>query len=108
MLTFQPEGGVPANAPLVVVLHGCGQGATEFAEGSGWTALADELGFTLVMPEQNGRNNQGRCFQWFQPAQTTRGDGEALSISEMVGTATSASRLIRSGFSWSDYRPAVP
>jgi feruloyl esterase len=87
MLVHTPQGGVPAHAPLVVVLHGCGQGATAFAEGTGWTALAEELGFSLLMPEQNGRNNQGRCFQWFQPTHTARGEGEAMSIRQMVGTA---------------------
>jgi poly(hydroxyalkanoate) depolymerase family esterase len=87
MLAYGPQGGVPRNAPLVVVLHGCGQDAASFAHGTGWTALADELGFTLVMPEQSGRNHQGRCFQWFQPAQTARDEGEALSIRQMVATA---------------------
>jgi poly(hydroxyalkanoate) depolymerase family esterase len=87
MLVHTPNGGAAANAPLVVVLHGCGQGAAQFAQGSGWTALADELGFTLITPEQSGRNHQGRCFQWFQPAQTARGKGEAMSIRQMVGTA---------------------
>jgi poly(hydroxyalkanoate) depolymerase family esterase len=87
MLAYAPQAGAPRNAPLVVVLHGCGQGAASFAHGTGWTALADELGFTLVMPEQSGRNHQGRCFQWFQPAQTARGEGEALSIRQMVATA---------------------
>ncbi len=87
MLVYRPTGGTAANAPLVVVLHGCGQQANEFARSTGWTGLADELGFTLVMPEQSGRNNQGRCFQWFQPAETTRGQGEALSILQMVESA---------------------
>jgi poly(hydroxyalkanoate) depolymerase family esterase len=87
MLVHVPQGGVRAHAPLIVVLHGCGQGAADFAEGSGWIALADELGFTLLMPEQSGRNHHGRCFQWFQPTQTARGGGEALSIRHMVSTA---------------------
>jgi feruloyl esterase len=87
MLAYAPSGGARAGAPLVVVLHGCGQDAVDFARGAGWIDLADELGFTLVMPEQSGKNNQGRCFQWFQPAQTARGNGEALSIRQMVATA---------------------
>jgi feruloyl esterase len=87
MLVHAPVGGAPAKAPLVVVLHGCGQGAVDFASGAGWTKLADELGFTVVMPEQSGRNNQGRCFQWFQPEQIARGKGEALSIRQMVAAA---------------------
>jgi poly(hydroxyalkanoate) depolymerase family esterase len=87
MLAYTPHGGVPAKAPLVVVLHGCGQHAAEFTRAAGWMELADELGLTLVMPEQSGRNHQGRCFQWFQPTQVARGEGEVLSIRQMVGTA---------------------
>jgi poly(hydroxyalkanoate) depolymerase family esterase len=49
--------------------------------------LADEQGFVLALPEQSGQNNQGRCFQWFQPSQTARGEGEALSIRQMVVAA---------------------
>ncbi len=66
------------------MLHGCTQGAADFARDTGWTALADELHFALIVPEQSGRNHQGRCFQWFQPAQAARGEGEALSIRQMV------------------------
>jgi poly(hydroxyalkanoate) depolymerase family esterase len=87
MLVYTPPSGVPADSPLVVLLHGCGQGAADFAQDSGWVALADELRLTLVMPEQSGRNNQARCFQWFQPTQTARDEGEASSIRHMVGTA---------------------
>ncbi len=53
--------------PLVVLLHGCGQDAVRFAEDSGWIDLADHVRFTLLLPEQTAANNQGRCFQWFQP-----------------------------------------
>jgi poly(hydroxyalkanoate) depolymerase family esterase len=87
MLAYVPSGCAVAKAPMVVVLHGCGQRAADFAHATGWTELADVLGLTLVMPEQSGRNNQGRCFQWFQPAQIARDEGEVLSIREMVGTA---------------------
>jgi feruloyl esterase len=87
MLTYRPAGRTAAGRPLVVVLHGCGQGAAEFARSSGWMELADELGFSLVMPEQSGLNNQGRCFQWFQPDHVRRGKGEACSIRQMVDVA---------------------
>ena len=87
MLAYAPRRGAPRNAPLVVVLHGCGQHAASFAQATGWMALADELGLNLILPEQSGRNHQGRCFQWFQPAQVARGEGEALSIRQMVGAA---------------------
>ena len=34
--------GVPANAPLVVAMHGCTQTADAYT-GAGWNALADQL-----------------------------------------------------------------
>ena len=74
-------------APLIVLLHGCGQGAAGFARDTGWVALADRLGIPLLLPEQSDANNHGRCFNWFRPMHTGRGHGEALSIRQMVAAA---------------------
>ncbi|MBB3236497.1 poly(3-hydroxybutyrate) depolymerase, partial [Phyllobacterium endophyticum] len=71
---------LPANSPLVVILHGCTQTAAEYDLGSGWSALADRFGFALLFPEQQRVNNPNLCFNWFSPSQTTRGHGEVLSI----------------------------
>ena len=78
---------VAPGAPLIVLLHGCGQTAVAFARDTGWIALADRLGVPLVLPEQSDANHSGRCFQWFRPAQVRRGRGEALSIQQMVAAA---------------------
>ena len=45
------------------------------------------LGIPLVLPEQSGDNNRGRCFNWFRPAHVSRDLGEALSIRQMVAAA---------------------
>jgi poly(hydroxyalkanoate) depolymerase family esterase len=79
---------LPATPPLVVVMHGCTQNARTFADESGWIALADRLRIALVMPEQLQANNQNKCFNWFQPASSTRDEGEALSIKQMVDKMT--------------------
>jgi poly(hydroxyalkanoate) depolymerase family esterase len=76
-----------AGGPLIVLLHGCGQSAATFAADTGWIALSDRLGIPLVLPEQMGENNRGRCFNWFRPLQVKRGFGEALSIRQMVDAA---------------------
>jgi feruloyl esterase len=68
-------------------LHGCGQSAAAFARDSGWLSLADTSGIPLVLPEQSGENNRGRCFNWFQPVHTSRGQGEVLSIRQMAAAA---------------------
>ncbi len=73
--------------PLVVLLHGCGQDAPAFAGQSGWTELSDARGFVLLLPEQTGANNHGRCFNWFVARQTQRGTGEADSVRAMVDHA---------------------
>ncbi len=83
MLTHVPEG-LPPGAPLVVVLHGCGQTAAGYDVGTGWSALADRHGFALLLPEQQSANNAHGCFNWFEPGDVTRGEGEVASIRSMV------------------------
>ncbi|MGJ4949520.1 extracellular catalytic domain type 1 short-chain-length polyhydroxyalkanoate depolymerase [Bradyrhizobium sp. HKCCYLS20291] len=70
--------------PLVVVLHGCSQGAADYDLGAGWSTLAKHFGFALLMPEQQRINNPQRCFNWFQSEDITRGQGEVASIREMI------------------------
>ena len=86
MLSYRPAG-LKANAPLVVVLHGCTQTADAYAEGAGWLTLADRHGFAVVAPEQRRQNNRNLCFNWFSRQDATRGSGESQSIRSMVGQA---------------------
>ncbi|PSH61929.1 extracellular catalytic domain type 1 short-chain-length polyhydroxyalkanoate depolymerase [Phyllobacterium sophorae] len=83
---------IPTNfkpgSPLVVVLHGCTQTAAAYDHGSGWSDLADRYGFALLFPEQQRSNNPNLCFNWFAAADTTRGQGEVHSISQMVVSLT--------------------
>lgn len=85
--------GVKAGAPLVVVLHGCGQTASGYDAGAGWSALAAELGFALLVPEQKAVNNPNTCFNWFNPEDITRGEGECASIAAMIRTMVDDHRL---------------
>jgi poly(hydroxyalkanoate) depolymerase family esterase len=75
---------LPHNAPLVVVLHGCLQSAAGYDRGSGWSAVAHQEDFALLFPEQQRSNNPNMCFNWFLPEDTRRGDGEALSVRQMI------------------------
>ncbi|CCE08603.1 putative polyhydroxy-alkanoate/butyrate(PHA/PHB) depolymerase [Bradyrhizobium sp. STM 3843] len=70
--------------PLVVVLHGCGQSAAEFDLGAGWSTLAKHYGFALLLPEQQRANNPQRCFNWFDPEDIVRDQGEVGSIRQMI------------------------
>ncbi len=83
MFSFVPEHLEPAPA-LVVVLHGCGQTAAGYDLGTGWSMLAKHYGFALLMPEQQASNNGNTCFNWFNPEDTTRDQGEACSIRQMI------------------------
>ena len=83
MFAYAPEH-LPPMAPLVIALHGCTQTADEYDHGTGWSALADSLGFAVVYPQQQPANNPKICFSWFLPGDIACGRGEALSIKEMV------------------------
>ena len=74
----------PHSRPLVVVLHGSMQTAEDYNHGSGWSTLADQHCFALLFPQQRRANNAMRAFNWFEPDDSHRGGGEALSIREMI------------------------
>ena len=73
-----------SGAPLVVALHGCTQNATEYYDDSGWSQYADQWGFDIVFPQQTSSNNSEDCFDWWTPADDSRGSGEAESIMQMI------------------------
>lgn len=83
MYRYAPDG-LPAKAPVVLVLHGCTQDAATYFDGAGWQKAADDGGFSVVAPQQEQANNANKCFNWFQSGDTGRGKGEALSIKQMV------------------------
>ena len=98
---------LPANRPIVVVLHGCTQPASGMIS-AGWNALADQYQFAVVYPEQQSANNPISCFNWAgeygDVANLTRGQGENKSIISMIDTAiaahhSDASQVYITGFS---------
>ena len=83
MFKYVPNG-LPANAPLVVALHGCSQSASSYDAETGWQLFAARWQFALLLPQQQSANNASGCFNWFESVDTTRGQGETLSIKQMV------------------------
>ena len=92
MFSFVPAQLAPSPA-LVVVLHGCGQTAASYDLGAGWSTLAAHYGFVLLMPEQQAVNNGNTCFNWFNPEDIARGEGEACSISQMIAHLVSTHQV---------------
>ena len=95
---------MPANAPVVVLLHGCAQTAASYDDETGWVKFANLHKFYLVFAQQQTINNTTRCFNWFKSGDYTRGQGEALSIKQMVDKikathSVDANRVYVSGLS---------
>src|SRR5258708_12548870 len=75
-----PGGGEGQAGPLVVMLHGCQQTPDDFAAGTRMNELADEMGFIVAYPEQGSGANVARCWNWCQPDNQQRDDGEPSLI----------------------------
>ncbi len=73
--------------PLVVALHGCRQTAADFDDETGLEALAEEIPFLLLLPEQSDKNMPRRCFRWYDTNDNQPGRGESASIMAMIDTA---------------------
>jgi poly(hydroxyalkanoate) depolymerase family esterase len=69
---------------LVVVLHGCGQSAEDIARGTRMNEAAARDGFVVLYPEQPITAHPQRCWNWYTPAQTTRGSGEAALLAALI------------------------
>ncbi|RKT02414.1 poly(hydroxyalkanoate) depolymerase family esterase [Streptomyces sp. 3211.6] len=103
MYVYRPAG-LPRNAAVVVALHGCTQSAQVYADNSGLSTFADRYHFLLVFPETTPANNGNRCFNFFEPGDNRRGQGEAASIRQMVaavaaGYGTDPARVYVTGLS---------
>lgn len=72
-------------APMVVLLHGCLQTPSEFADATRFTTVADRNGFVLVLPQQERRHHSQRCWRWYEPTHQRRGGGEPAVLAAVVG-----------------------
>jgi poly(hydroxyalkanoate) depolymerase family esterase len=70
--------------PLVVMLHGCGQTASDFALGTGMNALAEQFQVLVLYPEQTADVHWNRCWNWYDPTHHRRGEGEPALIAGLT------------------------
>jgi poly(hydroxyalkanoate) depolymerase family esterase len=71
-------------APLIVMLHGCTQTAVDLAASTQMNRLADQDQFIVVYPQQLKANNRYICWNWYEPANQSRGSGEPAMIAGIV------------------------
>ncbi|MEN7531507.1 PHB depolymerase family esterase [Cupriavidus sp. DL-D2] len=80
---FVPPGVTVARpAPLLVLLHGCGQDAASFAACTRVATVARDARWVVLMPEQSSHANHQRCWNWFRP--TVRGASETALLMAMI------------------------
>jgi poly(hydroxyalkanoate) depolymerase family esterase len=73
-----------ARQPLVLMLHGCNQGAQDFAMGTRMHVVAREVGVAVLYAEQTQRANPQKCWNWFKEQHQRRGSGEPGLLSALV------------------------
>ncbi|MDB5855867.1 MAG: hypothetical protein JWR22_3908, partial [Herminiimonas sp.] len=61
---YLPSTAAAEPMPLLVMLHGCQQTATQFADGTRMNRLAEEKGFAVLYPQQSLRGHPNRCWHW--------------------------------------------
>ncbi len=83
---YQPAPGT-ARRGVVVMLHGCTQGALDFAAGTRMNALAEREGLVVIWPEQTREANAQGCWNWFRPSDQAAGRGEPALLAGLVDEA---------------------
>ncbi|CAN5216054.1 PHB depolymerase family esterase [soil metagenome] len=80
---YIPDGVKKDLMPLVVMLHGCEQSASQFAQGTRMNQLAAKKGFAVLYPQQSRKENASRCWNWYDKTNQD-GGGEASMIVGVV------------------------
>ncbi|HEV7815854.1 MAG TPA: PHB depolymerase family esterase [Janthinobacterium sp.] len=90
-----PEAFRAKGRPLVVMLHGCEQTATQFAQGTRMNKLAERKGFAVLYPQQSLASHSQRCWKWYDKA-TQHGGGDVRLIAGLIEKVAAAYPIDRS------------
>lgn len=101
---YVPSGYQGQPLPLVVMLHGCTQSPDDLAAGTRMNALAEEFSCLVAYPAQVRAANRSACWNWFEPGDQRRGEGEPSLIAGIVeqiagGYAVDPRRMFIAGMS---------
>ena len=84
---YRPPGLLPGErVPMIVMLHGCGQDAKEFAASTRMNQVAAREHFIVLYPEQDRLANRLGCWNWFE-INSGRAYGEAALVVAAVKQA---------------------
>ena len=84
-----------AGLPLVVMLHGCDQSATLFAQGTRMNQWAQKKGYAVLYPQQSISVHPHRCWKWYDRA-TQQGGGDVCVMAGLVNKVADAYPIDRS------------
>lgn len=80
----QPRTGIATRPmPLVVMLHGCQQTASDFATATRMNELASRKGFAVLYPQQSASADAHRCWHWFE-RRTQLGQGDTRVLAQLM------------------------
>jgi poly(hydroxyalkanoate) depolymerase family esterase len=69
---------------LIVMLHGCSQDPCDFATGTDMNRIAQKHGLAVAYPAQTADHNGSSCWNWFTPANQSRGAGEPALLAGLA------------------------
>jgi len=90
---FEPASRSVNHAPMLVLLHGCRQGADDFATATRMNEAAEAAGVVVLYPEQSVSANPLRCWNWYAVQDPGIPTGDAALIAAMTVALANAHHI---------------